>query len=134
MPPLLDTNVLLRHLLQDLPEHSGRASAFVRRLERGEETAILTDTVLFEAVFLLEKHYRRSRGEIRDAILGIVNLPTVELDGKQRLPAIFALYVGSSLSYADAYHAVIARALPSAAIVSFDRGFDRVPGLRRIEP
>lgn len=34
----------------------------------------------------------------------------------------------------DAYHAVLMERFKLDEIVSFDRGFDRVTGLRRVEP
>lgn len=133
-PPLLDTNILLRHLLGDHPEHSPRATAYLHRIDRGEVRVLLTDTVVFETVFTLERLYRQARTDIRDNLLPLIALPGITLSGKQRLRRIFDLYVGSRLSFADAYHATLAIDLGSSEIVSFDRDFDRVPGLRRTEP
>lgn len=134
IPPLLDTNVLLRHVLQDHPEHSPRATAYLHRIERGELEVLLTDTVVFETVFTLERLYRQHRSDIRDNLLPLIALPGIALPGKQRLHPIFDLYVTTNLSFADVDHAVLALTRGSGAIVSFDRGFDRVPGIRRTEP
>lgn len=38
-PAFLDTNILLRHLLQDDPQQSPRATAFLLRVENGEVEA-----------------------------------------------------------------------------------------------
>ncbi|RMF89558.1 MAG: hypothetical protein D6736_08165 [Nitrospinota bacterium] len=67
--PFLDTNVLLRHVLGDHPEQSPRATAYLRQIEEGQITVTLADTVIFGAVFTLERHYRRPRARIREALL-----------------------------------------------------------------
>lgn len=132
--PFLDTNVLLRHLLQDNQEQSPRATAFLARIERGEIKVRLTDTVIFETVFTLQRQYRVSRSEIRDNLLPLIQLPGIVLPGKRRFGQVFDLYVDLNVSFADAYHAVLMQRLKLEEIVSFDRGLDRVPAIKRIEP
>lgn len=56
------------------------------------------------------------------------------LPGKRLLRRAFTLYVDLSIPFADAYHAAVAEGLASRSIVSFDRDFDRIPGLTRIGP
>jgi predicted nucleic acid-binding protein len=132
-PPVLDTNVVLRHLRQDHPDPSARASAYFARIERGEIEVRLVATVIFETVFTLERVYRQSRPAIRDGVLPLFELEGIVLAGKRLLRRAFALYVGTSLSFADAYHAALAEQFAGGEIVSFDRGLDRVPSLRRVE-
>ena len=130
----LDTNVLLRHVLQDNLDHSPRASAFLQRVEDGEISVATADTVVFEAVFTLEHSYRRPRAAIRDALLPLLELPGVALPGKRRLRRVFALYVERNLPFADAYHAVLMEGLDVTQIATFDQHFDRIPGVTRMEP
>jgi predicted nucleic acid-binding protein len=131
---LLDTNIILRHLLADHPQHSPRATAFLMRIEQGELRVRTTDTVVFETVFTLQRHYGQPRSAIRDAVLPIIELPGIILPGKRRYRSIFDIYVNDNLSFADAYHAVLVRGLRLDGIVSFDRGFDRLPDITRVEP
>jgi predicted nucleic acid-binding protein len=134
MALFLDTNVLVRHLTQDSAELSPRATSFLQRLERGELTVRIADTVVFETVFLLERRYRRPRPDIAEAVMALLALPAIELPDKQRIAQAFDLYLNSRLSFADAYHVVIMEQLGIEEVVSFDRDFDRVPGIRRVEP
>jgi uncharacterized protein len=134
-PPLLDTGVLLRHILADSATLSPKATAYFRRIERGEITIRLSDTVIFEAVFTLEKFYRVPRSDIRDNLLDVLRLPGVVIPGKRSFRRVFDLYVSRrSISFADCYHAVMAQRLGVSDVVSFDRDFDRLPGITRIEP
>lgn len=52
---LLDTNLILRHVLDDLPDQSSRAHALFERIERGERRVRVTDTVIFEAAYNPER-------------------------------------------------------------------------------
>ncbi len=56
------------------------------------------------------------------------------LPGKRRFRKVFDLYVDLNLPFADAYHAVLMEQLKLNTIVSFDGDFNRIPGLKRIEP
>ena len=134
MYPFLDTNIFLRHLCADHPDHSPRATAFLARIERGELKAHTADTVIFETVFTLQRLYKQPKPAIRDALLPLIDLPGIVLPGKRRFHTVFDLYVRLNLPCADAYHAVLAEHLGATKIVSFDRDFDRVPNLAREEP
>lgn len=128
----LDTNVLLRHLLQDHPEHSPKATAYLERVERGEVQARIADTVVFETVFVLERHYGQAKSRIRDVLLPLLELAGIALPGKRRLRKVFDLYVDLNLPFADAYHAVVMEHLRVTEIATFDAHFDRVPGVKRV--
>ena len=132
--PFLDTNVLLRHLLQDEAEQSPRSTALLAKIESGEISVRIADTVVFETVFTLQRQYRVPKGEIRDKVLALLELRGIVLPGKRRFREVFDLYAGLNVSFAAAYHAVLMNRLALGSIISFDRGIDRLPGLDRIEP
>ncbi len=132
--PFLDTNVLLRHLRADNAEHSPRATAYLERIEREELKVRTADTVIFETVFTLERSYRQPKAAIRDALLPLIALPGIVLPRKRRFQTAFTFYVDLNISFADAYHAALMVEQKLSEIVTFDRHFDRVPGITRVEP
>ena len=129
----LDTNILLRHFLQDVPDQSRRASAYIGRIEAGELQVRVSDLVIFEIVYTLQRQYRQPKDRIRGGVLAILELPGVILPGRRRYRRVFDLYVDLNISFADAYHVVLMQQGSISDIVSFDREFDRVPGIRRVE-
>lgn len=130
----LDTNVILRHLLGDHPDQSPSATAFIKRVQDGEIEVHTADTVVFEAACTLDRYYKRLRGDIRDVLLPLLELPGIVLPGKRRYRKVFDIYVERRVSFADAYHVVLAEHQKVDQIVSIDRGLDWVPGAYRIEP
>lgn len=133
-PPFLDTNILLRHLLDDHPDHSPRATVYIDRIERGEIRVRTAITVVFESVYVLERLLHRPKATIREGVFGVLKLPGIILPTKREVGVAFARYVELNIPFADAYHSVLAMERTPAEIVSFDRDFDRIVGLRRIEP
>ena len=133
MPPFIDTNVILRHLLSDVPGQSEAATAYFRQVENAERQIEFTEPIVFEAVFMLERVYRHPKTAVRDAIVQLLDLRGSIAPNREVLIAALNLHVERNISLPDAYIAV--RSLDnSGEVISFDRDFDRIPGLRRIEP
>lgn len=130
----IDTNIFLRHLLQDHPIHSPKASAFLKKIENGEIRVRTNDIVIFEVVFTLDRSYKKSKNDIQEAFLPLVLLPGIVLPGKRKFKRVFELYSTLNLPFADAYHAVLMEQTKLGQIVTFDHEFDRIPGIVRIEP
>ncbi|MCC7106251.1 MAG: PIN domain-containing protein [Chloroflexi bacterium] len=130
----IDANIFLRHLTQDHPTHSPRATAYLQGIEQGERQAHTSLMIVFEVVFTLERSYKRGKAEIRDHLLPLLELPGILLPRKRQLRQVFELYVNTNISFADAYSALEAQRLGATRIISFDTGFDRVPGITRHEP
>jgi predicted nucleic acid-binding protein len=133
-PPFLDANVLIRHFTADNPGQSPRASAFLTGLETGELRLQVPEFVVFETIFTLERSYRRPKAAIRENVMGLLELPTIILRGKRLLRRAFDIYVEFNISFGDAYDVALMEQRGVTEIVSFDRDFDRVAGITRIEP
>lgn len=130
----LDTNILLRHFLQDHPDQSPRATACLQRIEDGALRVRIADTVVFETVFVLERRYRQPKEAISAALRLFVALPSVALPAKTRILRALDLYADLNLPFADAYHAAVALDAGIEEILSFDRDFGRIAGITRVEP
>jgi uncharacterized protein len=132
--PFLDTNILLRHFVNDHPDHSPRATAFLTLVEQGQTRVRIAESVIFETVFTLQRQYHLPRQRIADLVLPILDLPGIELPGKQHFHTVFDYYIRYNVSFIDAYHTVLMDRLHLTVIVSFDRDFDKLPGITRLEP
>jgi len=87
---------------------------------------------VFETVFILERRYGRPKDQIRAALLPLLELPGVAIAGKRGLRRVFELYADLHLPFADAHHAVYMEHLKLTKIATFDKDFDRIPGITRI--
>ncbi|MBX3070703.1 MAG: PIN domain-containing protein [Thermomicrobiales bacterium] len=131
----LDTNVLVRHLVVDDAERALRARGLIEQVARGEITVHISETVLFETVYLLEKTYHFGRPNIAESLLALLQLPNIVMEHKVLVGETFGRYVRErSLSFADCHHVTVMHRLGLTEIISFDRDFDRLPDIERIEP
>ena len=130
---LIDTNIVLRHLLQDHPEQSPASTALLERIESGEVAGWTTPLAVAEMVWVLAGPvYRLTREQIRDGLSDLLQLPGLRvIDGAALIEAL-ETYASVQVDFIDAYHAALVG--NRGGLYSFDRDFDRIPGITRIEP
>lgn len=68
--PFLDTNVFLRHLVQDHDDHSPRATLYFDRIEHGGLRVETTMAVVFEIVFTFQSLCKHPRPLARHRVAG----------------------------------------------------------------
>ncbi len=91
----LDTNVLLRYLVQDDAAQSARATEIVGRLTE-EEPGFVSLVSILEIVWMLKSLYQRSRQEIANDIEMLLAADTLEVQNEQEVyTAVVALRNGS---------------------------------------
>lgn len=130
----LDTNILLRFFTGDDQQKAKRALDLFMRIERGEEKVITSSSVIFETVYTLQSFYKLPRGEIKDKILPIISLRGIHLPDKSVYYRAFDLYVTKNISFADAYNAAYMISEEVFNIYSWDKDFDKIEGIVRMEP
>ncbi|HET7612951.1 MAG TPA: PIN domain-containing protein [Gemmatimonadaceae bacterium] len=131
----IDTNILLRHLLQDHDDHSPRASALLLDVRKGQRKIFCPATVIFEAIYILHDRVGLSRNEVAWALTNLIELPSfVMRDERVVVDALDFWTKQSPLDYADCYHLTLTKALGMTEIYTFDRKMDRFPGVARVEP
>jgi predicted nucleic acid-binding protein len=129
----VDTNIFLAHIVFRPPQ-SHPATKFFERIWLGKETAETSVMVMFETAYTLETHYKLSKPEIRSDLLELLRLTNLHLPGRRIIKEALNLYAEYNVSIADAYHAVLMKSRRLEEIVSFDTDFDRLPGVKRVDP
>lgn len=130
----IDTNVLLRHLLQDHDDHSPRASALLLAVRRGEQRIFCPSTVIFEAIHILHGRAGLPRNDIAWALNNLIELPFFVMAEDAIIAALDLWKSQPALDYADCYHLALTKQLGMTEIYSFDKKMDRYPGVIRVEP
>jgi len=133
---VLDTNVIIRYLTQDDPNLGKQALAIFDQVESGSLTITLLEGVLVETVQVLSSRslYNVSREAIRARLTLIIRLPHVDLPNKRTYLEAFDLYVDHPrLSFVDALCVAYAQRAEDATVISFDRGYRNIAGLRWVQ-
>ncbi|MDR2896680.1 MAG: PIN domain-containing protein [Propionibacteriaceae bacterium] len=117
MPASLDTNVLLRFAMKDVPDHYDRARALLGR--QGASFAV-ADAVWIELAFALDRHYQLDRPAIVDVITTLVSIDNLEANSSLIEAACASFAVHPKLSFADCYLAAKAADCQRVPLYTFD--------------
>jgi len=74
------------------------------------------------------------RDQIRESLSTVLDVPGLRLEGEDVFVRALDLFVERSVSFADAFNVATMEARGLTIIYSWDRDFDRFPGIGRIEP
>src|ERR1017187_2978578 len=98
---LLDTNLIVRYLVQDHEKHGRAAAKLFEACDRGEITFVLLPAVLAGCVFVLESFYQHPRGDIGRVLSNLVGSPGIELAGPAIHLDALERYGKSKLHFVD---------------------------------
>ena len=97
----LDTNVLVRFLMEDDVEQSGAATAWIRKAGEKKEKLFLSHVVLSELVWVLAGSYRLSKARIADVVESLISAQQVEMEDYETVRHALHDYALSSCGFAD---------------------------------
>ncbi len=133
----LDTNVFIRYLTRDDEQKAQACFALFRELENGDNVATTSETIIAEVVYVLSSRslYNLRADEIRLRLLPILGLRGLRFSGKSLCLRALEIYESyPALDFEDALIVALMEHDDIDELVSYDRGFDRVPSVQRIEP
>ena len=134
----LDTNVILRYLTRDDEAKAEACYQLFQQVRRGEEELVTCEAIVTEVVYVLSSPrapYRLSHEEIRARLVPILTLRGLRLPQKRVYLSALDLYASSPfLDFEDALAVAHMERLGVTEIVSYDKDFDRLPTLQRVEP
>ena len=133
----LDTNVILRYLTRDDEAKAQACYELLQQAKLGEEELFTSEAVITEVAYVLSSPrapYRLGHEEIRARLLPILTLRGVRLPQKRVYVRALDIYASAPfLDFEDALSVAHMERQGITEIVSYDRGFDRIPGLQRAE-
>ena len=130
---LLDTNIILRFILDDDPILSSKTKTIFKKIEQEKNKVFISLLTLSEVIFTLERSYKLPKKEITDKMLAIGQIPNIVIENYKILPGIFTFYIEQNISFIDAYHIALMHKKKIKEIYSFDHDFDKFPQIKRLE-
>ena len=122
----LDTNVLVRFLMEDDPEQSRLASLWIRKAEENKEMIFLSHVVLSELVWVLGGSYRMPKARILDAVEELLSARQVEVEDYETVRHALHDYGLSSAGFADCLVRRKAMAFGCSGFKTFDEKLSKV--------
>lgn len=132
-PCFLDANIFLRFLTGDDRRKAEACRRLVQKAVEGKVALSTDPMILAEVVWVLESYYGLKRGEIAIKLEMILNTSNLTVSEGDAFAQAVELYAGSGIDLADCFAAATA-ACEGATLVSYDRDFDSIEEIVRVEP
>ena len=120
----LDTNVLVRYVVEDDPEQAPAAVALIERALKREEPIFIPQIVLCELVWVLSFAYRYKREAIVGVLQHLRRGAQLVVEGADEVKRAIDAYAAGRGDFADYLIAERAVAGGAAVIATFDRALE----------
>lgn len=126
---LVDTNLIVRYLVQDHEKHAKAAGKLFDACDRGDVVIVVLPAVLAECVFVLESFYEHPRGHISSALGRLISSPGVEIRGAAIHLDALERYRKTKVHFVDCSLAATAAA-EDTPVATFDQDFRKFADVR----
>lgn len=126
----LDTNVLIRHLVQDEPSQSRKATHVITKQCTRDDPGFINRIVLCELVWVLESAYGYSKNTIVTVLEKLFQTIQLKIEDPQTTWAAFRAYQTGKADFADCLLGATNRLRGCEETVSFDPAAGKLDGFR----
>jgi predicted nucleic-acid-binding protein len=124
----LDTNVLVRYMMQDDARQAASASALMEALDQ-DRPGFVSLTSLVELVWVLSSAYGRDRAQVSLALESLLRTAAITVERNEIAWRALRLFSSGSADFADCLIAQSGAAAGCESTVTFDRAAARDAGM-----
>ena len=129
----LDTNVLLRHILQDDAAQGEVARKALAAAARAGELVFVSNMVLVEFLWTLHRVYKVPKGPRVEVMRALVSDPRFVLEKDGEVRRAFALWSEGKADFADYLIGLVGESHGARETLTFDQGLRGAAGFRVLE-
>ena len=126
---LIDTNLIIRFLVNDDPQKVSRVEKLLR--EKTNQN-ILLDTVIAEIIWVLSSYYSLDKKDVVEKIRALIHVDTIECNAFLINRAL-SLWEKTAISYIDAYLGAVAE-LGNMTLYTYDQKLSAISTISIKEP
>jgi predicted nucleic-acid-binding protein len=127
----IDTNILLRFLLQDDSEQAAKATRFINGECTSTDPGLINHIVLCELVWVLESSYRFPRRRILNVLDDILRAEQLKIDQREEVRAAILEYQEGA-DFPDSLIGIVNLRLGCDDTLTFDRKAAQRSGFRAL--
>ena len=116
----LDTNVIVRYIMQDDPKQAAKATEIVEALT-AEDPGFVPVVVLIELVWVLSSCFGLVRSEIAEALDGLLRTKEIAVEGAEVAWRALRMFRDGSADFADCLIERSASAAGCSQTMTFDK-------------
>lgn len=124
---LLDTNIILRHLLKDNEQQFKRTSKIFKEIANQEIIAYINILIIHEAIYILRYVYKIDRRLIANKLNLLIKLNNLKLLDiqKNQIFKVLEIYGNTKIDFPDIIYTEITKSL-EISIATFDKDFKKL--------
>lgn len=126
---LLDTNLIIRFLLNDDPKKADKIGSL---LIRKKHNFLIPDMVVAEIIWVLSSYYEFEKSSIIDKIKALVHLESISCS-RSLLDHSLNIWERYNISFVDAYLVAVAE-LGGMTLYTYDKRLGKIPTIIAREP
>ena len=128
----LDTNVLVRILVEDDPHQLAAAKRLLRRAIDAGETLFVPVTVLLELEWVLRAAFGFGKARVTSTIANLLSTAELEFESEAAIEQALARYRERTVDFSDCLHLGLATVAGQTPLWTFDRGAAKLEGASRV--
>lgn len=117
---LIDTNYILRFILDDIPEQTKIVREYFTQAKLGQIRITVPYLAIIELDFNLSKLYKFSKREIAEKLFNFISIPFLEFEKREEILKALTLYPKVNLDLVDILLYCEAK-LSGKELLTFDR-------------
>jgi predicted nucleic-acid-binding protein len=115
----LDTNVILRYLLQDCEQFIAQSKEYMENSK-----TYIRNEVFAEVVYVLNKTYQIPRNELANILKELLSMKTIEVDSKEVIILALEIFETKNIDFVDSLLCAYSKLL-KVNVVSFDKKLNK---------
>lgn len=128
--PALDTNVLVRYVVQDDEVQLAAARRLIRKCVAEGQTLFVPATVTLEFEWVLRASFEYAKDEVMEALSSLFSAAELTFESERALEVALQLYRNGTADFADCVHIALAAQAGESPLWTFDKRAAKVSGAR----
>ena len=117
----VDTNIFIRYLVNDEPDHADRVEKLLDKAEKGQIQLVTGPPVFFELAWTLKSFYEMKKDEIYKCLLSIAGIQGLNVTDIDVITESLEVYKENAVEFSDAYISVLSKKLNTDGVVTFNK-------------
>lgn len=131
--PGLDTNVLVRWIVDDDPRQATRVQKLFEEVRETRSPLFVPSTVMLELEWVLRSRYKFDKSTILSAFNALLETQELEFQDEPALERALSSYRQSSADFADCMHAGQCGSAGRTPMITFDDTAARLPNVELLK-
>jgi predicted nucleic-acid-binding protein len=130
--PALDTNVLVRYVVQDDDVQLASARRLIRKCVAQGQTLFVPVTVTLELEWVLRASFEYAKEQVMEVLSALFSAAELTFESERALEVALQLYRNGSADFADCLHTALAAQAGESPLWTFDKRAAKVSGAQAL--